>query len=168
MIFIKKWFFIGILFIIAGGSLLHFTYEWSNRNFIVGLFSAQNESVFEHTKLLVLPILLWYILSYKFSVIKPDKKKYFASMIISLIISILTIPLLFYTYKVGFNLNNAFINIFNFCISGLFGQLIAYHYYKYGTYILPEFLIILLILLLIIIYTFFSIYPLKLPIFETF
>ena len=89
-------------------------------------------------------------------------------MIISLIISILTIPLLFYTYKVGFNINNSFINISNFCISVIFGQLIAYHYYKYGTYILPKFLIILLILLLIITYTFFSIYPLRFPIFETF
>ena len=42
-----RFFFISIL-----GVLLHFTYEWSDDNRIVGLFSAVNESTWEHLKLL--------------------------------------------------------------------------------------------------------------------
>ena len=40
-----RFFFISIL-----GVLLHFTYEWSNDNPAVGLFSAVNESTWEHIK----------------------------------------------------------------------------------------------------------------------
>lgn len=44
------------------GVLLHFTYEWSGNNFVVGLFSAVNESSWEHLKLLFFPLLLLTIL----------------------------------------------------------------------------------------------------------
>ena len=42
---------IRFLFISILGVLLHFTYEWSDDNRIVGLFSAVNESTWEHLKL---------------------------------------------------------------------------------------------------------------------
>lgn len=44
------------LFISILGTLLHFTYEWSQNNAIVGLFSAVNESTWEHLKLLFFPM----------------------------------------------------------------------------------------------------------------
>ena len=47
MAFDKTYIFAMIL-----GSLLHFTYEWSNENSFVGSFSAINESTWEHLKLL--------------------------------------------------------------------------------------------------------------------
>ncbi len=50
--------FIGIS---VPGVLLHFTYEWSNRNPAVALFSAVNESTWEHLKLLFFPMLLLMI-----------------------------------------------------------------------------------------------------------
>ena len=40
------------IFISVLGVLLHFTYEWSGDNAVVGLFSAVNESTWEHLKLL--------------------------------------------------------------------------------------------------------------------
>lgn len=45
------------------GALCHFTYEWSGNNFIVGLFTPVNESVWEHLKLVWLPMLLWALVS---------------------------------------------------------------------------------------------------------
>ena len=41
----------------AMGFLLHFAYDWSGQNKIVGIFSATNESVWEHLKLLFFPML---------------------------------------------------------------------------------------------------------------
>ena len=38
------------IFISVLGVLLHFTYEWSGDNAVVGLFSAVNESTWEHLK----------------------------------------------------------------------------------------------------------------------
>ena len=52
---------IRFLFISILGVLLHFTYEWSDDNRIVGLFSAVNESTWEHMKLLAVPWVLWTI-----------------------------------------------------------------------------------------------------------
>ena len=46
------------LFISVLGVLLHFTYAWTNDNPVVGLFSAVNESTWEHLKLLFFPMLL--------------------------------------------------------------------------------------------------------------
>lgn len=41
----------------AMGVLLHFAYDWSGQNKIIGLFSATNESTWEHLKLLFFPML---------------------------------------------------------------------------------------------------------------
>ena len=46
------------IFISVLGVLLHFTYEWSGYNAVVGLFSAVNESTWAHLKLLFFPFLL--------------------------------------------------------------------------------------------------------------
>lgn len=42
--------------IVIAGTLLHFVSGWSGRNALVGLVSPVNESVWEHTKLLVFPV----------------------------------------------------------------------------------------------------------------
>ena len=50
------------IYISVLGDLLKFTYEWSADNAVVGLFSAVNESTWEHLKLLFFPFLLLTIL----------------------------------------------------------------------------------------------------------
>ena len=56
------WYLVGWILISLTGSMFHFTYQWSGCNWAVGLLVAVNESVFEHVKILVLPILLfWFI-----------------------------------------------------------------------------------------------------------
>ena len=47
-----RFFFISIL-----GVLFHFTYEWSSYSPLVSLFSATNESTWEHLKLLFFPMI---------------------------------------------------------------------------------------------------------------
>ena len=60
-----RFFFISIL-----GVLLHFTYEWSNDNPAVGLFSAVNESTWEHLKLIFFPMLLLTTMEFLWAHIK--------------------------------------------------------------------------------------------------
>ncbi len=52
----------GIIFTIFLGVLLHFTFEWSNKFWLVGMFSAVNESTWEHLKLAVIPAFLWMLI----------------------------------------------------------------------------------------------------------
>ena len=59
--------FFRFIFISVLGVLLHFTYDWSNQNSLIGLFSATNESTFEHLKLIFFPMLLLTILELYFN-----------------------------------------------------------------------------------------------------
>ena len=54
----------GILFTLILGVLLHYTYNWSGRNYLVAFVAPTNESSFEHLKLLATPFLLWALLEY--------------------------------------------------------------------------------------------------------
>jgi hypothetical protein len=60
----RKQLICNIIFIILVGTLSHFTYDWSNKNQIVGLFTAVNESTWEHIKLLIFPTILLMIFEY--------------------------------------------------------------------------------------------------------
>lgn len=84
-----------IVFSIVLGSLLHFTYEWSNENTIVGLFSATNESTWEHLKLAFYPMLLTSCL--RLFLLKSNKN-YLESTAMGIITSMGLIIILFYTY----------------------------------------------------------------------
>ena len=53
-----KWWIGGFLFTSAAGTALHFAYEWSGENVVVGAVAAVNESTWEHMKLLFIPLLL--------------------------------------------------------------------------------------------------------------
>lgn len=58
-------------FILA--ALLHFAYDLSGKNILVAVFSAVNESVWEHVKILVIPYLLWSIAVYY--ILRPNFKR---------------------------------------------------------------------------------------------
>ncbi|HEY5248811.1 MAG TPA: DUF6512 family protein [Dermatophilaceae bacterium] len=48
----------GGIFIVVAGTLAHFVYSWSGERRVVGRVSPVNESVWEYTKLVVVPVLL--------------------------------------------------------------------------------------------------------------
>lgn len=58
---IRKYIF-PYIFVCTLGVLFHFTYDLSGSNFVVGLFSAVNESTWEHLKLLFFPLLILTII----------------------------------------------------------------------------------------------------------
>ena len=57
-----KWEIGAALFTAVLGTLLHFFYAWSGKSAAVGAFSAVNESVWEHTKLVFVPLFLEFFL----------------------------------------------------------------------------------------------------------
>lgn len=61
---IRSWEILGVFFTIIVGTLLHFTYDWTGQSALVGLFSAVNESTWEHLKLLFVPFFIWTIIEY--------------------------------------------------------------------------------------------------------
>lgn len=103
-------FVIGIL-----GAISHFVYEWSGENQILGYFFAVNESTWEHLKLLFFPTVVFSFIEYIF--VKKEVKNYVPSVVISLIVGILSIIVLFYSYKGFLGYGVDFINILIYYIS---------------------------------------------------
>ena len=84
--FLLKIFIINTLIEFVLGTLLHFTFEWSNNNLIVGAFSSVNESTWEHLKLVFFPMLLTTIIGLFF--IRKIYPNYICSRLLSIVASL--------------------------------------------------------------------------------
>lgn len=162
----QKWIIKGIICLFLIGSLMHFLYDLSGENVVVGLIAAVNESVWEHTKMVLLPVICWWSFYY---IIKGkehniDKNKWFTSALIALVTAIITIPMLFYFYTEAFGVEILAVDIFILFLAVLFGQLLAFHFYKYSKGI-NLYISICIFLLLIIVYAIFTFNPPHLPLF---
>ena len=120
---IIKFQFFSIIFTIILGTLLHFTYEWSNNNVIVGTFSAVNESTWEHLKLLFFPMLITTIIGYFY--IGRDTFNYLCSRLIGIMVAMLFVVVFFYTYTGIIGTNFAVLDIGSFFVAVLLGEYVS-------------------------------------------
>ena len=110
------------------GTLLHFTYQWSEENLLVTSFSSVNESVWEHLKLIFYPMLIMAIIEYPF--VKEIANNYIESKTIGIFIAMSFMVVSFFTYTGILGTNFAVINILLFIISIILGEWIAYKLMK--------------------------------------
>lgn len=107
------WQIVAILFSILAGILLHFAYDWSGNNIIVGHFSAVNESTWEHLKLAFMPMLLFTIVESFF--IKSNS--YLQGKALGIATSLIFIVTFFYTYTGILGYGNSIVNIGSFIVA---------------------------------------------------
>ena len=157
---------IGILVLFVVGSLFHFLYSLTGECFIIGLFVPINESIFEHTKMVVLPIFIWWFIFYLFRKKDLFVNAWFTSALIAMISAIIVIPMLFYFYSQAFGIESLVIDILILLISLAIGQILGLHYYRHGKGIEYHFAIFLMIVI-IILFAFFTINPPAFPIFNS-
>lgn len=115
---VKQYNVIRFLIISILGVLLHFTYEWSGNNPAVGIFSAVNESTWEHLKLLFFPMFLITIWEYIKNAGQPDG--FIQARTISIISGMLFIIVTFYTIRGVFGKPAEFVNIIIYFLSVVF------------------------------------------------
>lgn len=77
------------------GTLAHFMYDISRHNKFIGLFTAVNESTWEHIKIALTPILLWGLVD---GFIYGQNPNYFPAKLVSLLVPIVLMPCIFYGY----------------------------------------------------------------------
>lgn len=123
---LKIWHILGIIFTIIAGSLLHFTYEWSGKNPIIGSFSAVNESTWEHLKMLFVPFTVFAIIEY-FAYGK-NRPNFIPVKFIAVLGGISTIVILYYTYKGVLGKNITAIDIAIYILGVLVAYWISYYY----------------------------------------
>jgi len=113
----------GMIFITILGSMLHFTFELSGNQPVVGVFSAVNESVWEHLKIAFWPTLLYAIFEYRY--LYKRTNNFFFAKTIGIYAIMLIIPTIFYSYTI-FAEENLIIDIGSFIFAIIVGQLISY------------------------------------------
>lgn len=148
---LNKQFIISILFISIFGSMSHFFYDFSGELSFIGALFPVNESVWEHLKLLLIPIISWWILFYYINREKLfiDKDKWFFATLISLLYSMFFQLSIFYIYTSALGVEYLVVDILIFLISVILGQLIGLHIYKYYKGINYKISIFILITLII-------------------
>ena len=163
----ETWILPGIPMIFIAGTILHFLFDWLMGFQPVGVFSAVNESVWEHMKLAVWPTVLWWSLYLIFCGQKNqiDKNLWMTSAMLALITCLLAIPMLFYFYTGAFGVGIFWIDIIIFAVSVAAGQLIGLHYYRYGQGI-SIYISCGVIAITVIMFAVFTFFPPELPIFE--
>ena len=162
----EKWLVIAIPIIFIVGSLLHFVYDWTGQIKLIGLFVPINESVWEHLKLLLLPIILWWLIFYalKGKKLKIDKDKWFTGCLVALISSMLFMIAFFYSYTGAFGKDILAIDILDMFLSVTFGQILGLYIYRHLKRI-KWWISLVAIVLIVILFAIFTIYPPELPIF---
>jgi hypothetical protein len=123
----------GWLLISVSGSMFHFTYQWTHCNWVMGLFVAVNESVFEHMKILSFPVFLFWFISFVIYASCIEKKTYPCMMkhIVSTNAAIYSgvFCMLFFhlVVSVGFGFEPLAFDIFLFCMSAFVAQCAGFY-----------------------------------------
>ena len=121
---IKKFHIISFIFVSIVGIILHFLYDWSGGNLFVGLFSAVNESIWEHLKLIFYSMLVSSIIGY-FTLGK-NIENYCCSRAKGILSAIIFVIIFFYTYTGVLGKMIDAINILSFFIAVVIGEYISY------------------------------------------
>ena len=140
------------------GVILHFLYEWTNNSFFVAPFSAVNESIWEHMKLLFFSLFLFSLIEYR--VIGKNYKNYWCTKLFGIMAGILSVPMMYYTYTGALGVSADWFNILIFFIADAIACFIEFHLLKrkhiFCRYEKTAFILICIIAILFIAFTFLT------------
>lgn len=156
----------GILFTIALGTFLHFTYDISGKSPFVGAFSAVNESVWEHLKLLFIPFFIYTIVSY--FTLKNRSENFLLSSAIGVIFGMLFIVIGFYAYTAIVGHSILPVDIALFVLACIFSFLMRNYLIRNNAFdsIFSEYIGMALFIFLLLLFVVFTFYPPDLAMFS--
>ena len=106
---IAYWQTVGFIFTAAVGTLLHFLLDWTGDNATVALFSAVNESIWEHLKLLFYPMVAFALVEYfRWG---RQEQDFWCVKLVGIAVGIALIPVLYYTYTGALGVKADWFNI---------------------------------------------------------
>jgi Family of unknown function (DUF6512) len=156
---------VGALVIVVAGTLLHFTYEWSGSSRVVGFFAPVNESVWEHLKLVLYPVLAFAVVEMKW--IRDPARLWWAKLV-EVVVAVVFITAFFYTYTGALGVDSVVaIDIGSFVAAVIGGQWISYRLVMMpGSPPLPLPASLVVLASLIVLFGVFTYAPPHLPLFQ--
>ena len=109
---ISEWIGFGVT--AAGGTILHFLYDWLGGAEWIAPFSGVNESTWEHMKLLFWPTFIFAIVQGRFF---GERRDFWCVKLRGMIVGLGLIPIIFYTYNGAIGKSPDWLNIAIFFIS---------------------------------------------------
>ena len=151
------------IFACIAGTLLHFTYKFFGENNFVALFSAVNESVWEHLKLLFFPMLLSIIIGYFF--IGKNVPNFLCSKLMGILVSLFFIIVFFYTYTGIIGKSIIFVDIASFFVSVILGEYLSYKF-MISNFRCNTILAIIILVIILVCFFLFTYFTPKIQIFK--
>ncbi len=162
---VSLWQMVGFVFTAVAGTLLHFFFDWSGENVVVALFSAVNESIWEHLKLLFYPMLIFAAVEY-FAWGK-EVDSFWCVKLIGILIGLGLIVAVYYTYTGALGMKVDWFNItLFFFAAGVVYWLESKLFQRGFSCPVGGRLAFLLILLIAAAFTLLTFAPLHIPLFE--
>lgn len=93
---IPYWQVAGFIFTAVVGTFLHFLFDLTGGSVVTALFSAVNESIWEHLKLIFYPMVVFALIEYFFW--GKDCKSFWCVKLIGILVGLVLIPVVYYTY----------------------------------------------------------------------
>lgn len=166
---VLRWLLWGIPVLILLGSPVHFLYDWLGKPEWVAIFAPVNESVWEHLKLQLWPMAIWWLIGY-FVVRKHTiflSHNWWVAAFVGQITNILVILTFFYTYTGALGFESLVMDIFSMVLAVVLSQTLAMHVYRYGRAGLPYAIAsAVLILVLLILFAVTTFAPPHIPLFQ--
>lgn len=162
---LRRWEIVGFIATGLFGTLLHFVYEWTGGNRVIAVFSAVNESTWEHMKLLFIPFLVFTVV--EFIVFSEAFRNFFAVKAASILLGLVSIPTLFYTLTGMFGKLPDWVNITIFFLADALLYFVSYRLLTDGALRGGAMQLIGFVLLWVLLFAFvwFTYHPLHLPLF---
>jgi len=151
--------FISFILVSLVGVVFHFMHKWFKKGFLLHIFSAINESTWEHTKLSFYPVLITMIVHYYIPGF--NYVGFIGSAFFVILTAVLLIPLLYYPIRfiIGREIVWISISLYFVCIAISFG--LEYYLVSNQIFIVNDFSAIIGILILFILYIIFTYFPPK-------
>lgn len=158
------WQFAGFVFTGVFGTLLHSLYDLTDSTFSA-LFSAVNESTWEHMKLLFFSMLIFAIFQSRY--FAKDYDNFWCAKLIGILVGLAVIPIIYYTYTGALGVSADWFNILIFFIAAAVSYIVETQLIKrdkcFGISSILAIIILCVITLLFFVFTFA---PPKIPLFQ--
>lgn len=163
---IPYWQAVGFIFTSIVGTFLHFLFDLSGQSMIAALFSAVNESIWEHMKLIFYPMFVFALIENHFW--GKEHRQFWCVKLAGILLALVLIPVIYYTYTGILGVSADWFNIAIFYIAaGAAYWLETKCLQQERACRIPSWMAFALICLIGIAFMIFTFFPPRIPLFES-
>ena len=155
----------GFIFTAIAGTLLHFVFDWTNGSVVAAVFSAVNESIWEHLKLIFYPMVIFALVQYRF--VGNQYEAFWCIKLRGILLGLLLIPVIYYVYTGVLGVSADWFNVLIFFLAAAAVYRWETIQFQNGTVCrLSPSVSVFLLLLISLLFTLLTFYPPEIPFFR--